>query len=464
MTDSDILTIPRIVVASPYSGAGKTTVALALMRHLADRGLRVAPFKAGPDFIDPSHHRRATGRASRNLDGWLLPHDTVRSIFVRSVSGDRAADVAVIEGMMGLFDGYAGASAGGSTAELAKLLQSPVILVVDAHALARTAAAVVHGLTTYDDDLRVAGVVLNRVAGAAHYDVCRAAIEQVNVPVLGWIPDDPALAIAERHLGPLMADEPTVDLAALTAAVSSRLDVSRVLEIARSAPPLSTGKDPLPEVRRSTRVVIAVARDPAFDFYYEENLDLLNDLGAEIRFFSPLEDHRLPDGAGALFLGGGYPEIHAERLFVNLPIRRAIREFAAAGRPVYAECGGLMYLSEELLDGTGARHRMVGVVPGTSRMHENAILGYREVVTLRDTPLAPAGVTVRGHEFHLSTLHPPPARPAYRRVDGEEPEGIVTGPADNVLGSYIHVHFGTDPRLAARFVDRAVAADERERR
>jgi cobyrinic acid a,c-diamide synthase len=356
---------------------------------------------------------------------------------------------------MGLFDGHSATAATGSTAEIAGRLGAPVVLVIDASAVARTAAAIVHGLNSFDPDLRLGGVVLNRVAGPAHYEICRTAIESMGVPVCGWIADDPALSLPERHLGLVLAGEQSLDIERLTAAAAETLDLEALVQLANTAPPLPAGTDPLPDRVSGARAVIAVARDRAFDFYYEDNLDLLHDLGAEVLFFSPLEDETLPADTGALYLGGGYPELHAERLFVNLPIRRAIRDFAAAGGVVYGECGGLMYLSQALVDASGAQHRMVGLVPAISRMRDRVTLGYREVVALRDSPLATAGQTVRGHEFHFSVLDRAPAPPAYRRVSGEETEGIVTGPGGNVLASYIHLHFGTDPGLAKRLVAKA---------
>jgi cobyrinic acid a,c-diamide synthase len=444
------------VLAAPESGSGKTTVASALMRLLAERGLRVAPFKVGPDYIDPGHHARAAGRPSRNLDGWMLPHPTVRALFRRATGGERAADVAVLEGVMGLFDGRSAAGEEGSTAQMAKLLRAPVVLVLDAGAMARTAGAVVHGLHTFDPELRLGGVVLNRIASPGHYALCRDAIlERTGVPVLGWLPKDPELAVPERHLGLVLAGERAMNLARLAERAAETLDVEGLLTLARSAPPLPEEPDPLPRRVGGRRAVIAVARDAAFDFYYEDNLDLLRDLGAELRFFSPLSDAEIPGGAGALYLGGGYPELHAAALAANAPLREAVRRFAASGRPVYAECGGLMYLSEALVDEHGTRHPMVGVVPGTSVMRGRLTLGYREAEALRNSPLARAGWVVRGHEFHYSVLEPAPAAPAYRRAGGEETEGTVTGPAGNVLASYIHVHFGADPRLAERLVEAA---------
>ncbi|HEV2735297.1 MAG TPA: cobyrinate a,c-diamide synthase [Longimicrobiaceae bacterium] len=452
------LHLPRLVLAAPGTGQGKTTVAAALMRLLRDRGLRVAPFKAGPDYVDPTHHRAAAGMASRNLDGWLLPPDTLRALFRRAVTGDREADVAVVEGMMGLFDGRSATSDEGSTAQTAKLLGAPVVLVLDVWTMARTAAAVVKGLHTFDPALPLAGVVLNRAAGPGHHALCRDAIlGETDVPVLGWLPADAALAVPERDLGLVLAGEAPLDLDRLAARAGETLDVDGLLAVARAAPPLPDGPDPLPAPAGERRAVIAVARDAAFDFYYEDNLDLLRDLGAELRFFSPLADARLPEDAGALYLGGGYPELHAARLAANGPMRAAVRAFAARGRPVYAECGGLMYLSEALVDAAGTRHPMAGVVPGASAMQPRPTLGYRQVVALRDSPIARAGDTVRGHEFHYSAREADAGEPAYRRADGAETEGVIAGPRGNVLASYLHLHFATDPRMAERLV--ALAAD-----
>jgi cobyrinic acid a,c-diamide synthase len=452
------LHIPRLVLAAPGTGQGKTTVAAALMRLLRDRGLRVAPFKAGPDYVDPSHHRAAAGRASRNLDGWLLPPDTLRALFRRATTGAREADVAVVEGMMGLFDGRSATSDEGSTAHTARLLAAPVVLVLDAWTMARTAAAVVRGLHTFDPALPLAGVVLNRAAGPGHYALCRDAIVgATGVPVLGWLPADAALAVPERDLGLVLAGERPMDVERLAERAAATLDVDGLLAVARAAPPLPGGPDPLPAPAARGRATIAVARDAAFDFYYEDNLDLLRDLGAELRFFSPLADARLPEDAGALYLGGGYPELHAARLAANTGMRAAVRAFAASGRPVYAECGGLMYLCEALTDAAGARHPMAGVLPGASVMQPRATLGYREVVALRDSPVARAGDALRGHEFHFSTREAGAGAPAYRRTDGGETEGVVAGPRDNVLASYLHLHFATDPRTAERLV--ALAAE-----
>jgi len=446
--------IPRVVVAAPASGQGKTTATAALIGLAREGGLRVAPFKAGPDYLDPTHLAHAAGRPARNLDSWLLPSETIVALFRRATSGAHAADLAVVEGMMGLFDGFSGSDDVGSTADTARILDAPVVLVLDASAAARTSAAVASGLDRFHPRTRIAGVIFNRVAGSGHFGMLRDALESVSLRTLGWIPDDPALAVPERDLGLVLAGEHTLDLDRLVAAARETIDLEAVLTAARSAPalppvdPLSVPADVAPD----RPVVIAVARDAAFGFYYEDNLDLLRAAGAELRFFSPLQDEDVPEATDALYLGGGYPELHAERLFVNLPMRRAIRRFAERGGPVYAECGGLMYLSRELIDAAGRRHRMVGVVDAVSRMEPRVRIGYRDVVAIRDSPILSAGTGLRAHEFHFSTLDRAPEPAAYRRRDGAETEGTVTGAAGNVLASYLHVHFASDPALAPRFV------------
>ncbi|NNC29584.1 cobyrinate a,c-diamide synthase [Longimicrobium terrae] len=444
---------PRLVIAAAGTGQGKTTVAAAIMALLTERGFCVAPFKAGPDYIDPAHHRAAAGRPGRSLDAWLLPPDTLRALFRRATAGRNAADVAVIEGMMGLFDGR-GADDEGSTAHVARLLRAPVIAVIDVWTMGRTAAAVAHGLNTLAPDLPLAGVILNRCAGAGHFALCRDAVVQAGVPVLGWLPADDAIRLPERHLGLTTAAERPMDIARLRDLASPTIDVDAILQIARSAGALPRFDDPLPPPVAQTRARIAVARDVAFDFYYEDNLDLLREAGAELVPFSPLADDSLPD-ADALYLGGGYPELHAAALAANAPMLDAIRAFAASGRPVYAECGGLMYLAEWLVDADGARHAMAGVIPGTSAMG-GLTIGYREARALADSPVAQSGWMVRGHEFHHSTLAAPSIRPAYR-LDNGAVDGFVSIDG-NILASYLHLHFGADPRMAARFVERAVAA------
>ncbi len=448
-------TLRSLTVAAPSSGCGKTTITLGLLAALARRGLAVAPFKVGPDFIDPGHHARACGRTSRNLDGWMCGEEGVRSAFGRGSAG---ADLALIEGVMGLFDGAAGDSESGSTAEVAKWLGSPVLLVVDARAQARSAAALVQGFANFDPALRFAGVIFNRVGSPGHAQMLREAVVSVPglPPVLGCLPRSEELALPERHLGLVTAEDAGRDagyFAALADWVEAHVDLDGLLRVATPHPPCG---HPLPggegnQAKENTPVRIAVARDAAFCFYYPENLELLEAAGAQLVFFSPLRDARLPEGIQGLYLGGGYPELHAPALAANAPLRRQLRELATAGLPVYAECGGLMYLSEAI-DG----QPMVGVFPGQARMlPRRRALGYREVELVADTPLGPVGTRARGHEFHYSDLELPPRIPrCYRltRRRGEEAgsEGYRLG---NVLGSYVHLHFGSNPQLPVNFVD-----------
>ena len=400
------------------------------MRAFVARGLSVAPFKIGPDYIDPTHHRAAAGRPSRSLDTWMLSSDAVLGVFARGAR----ADIAIIEGVMGLFDGRAGPPPNGSTAEVATLLQAPIILVLDARAMAQTAGAIVRGLTSSMPGVRIAGVILNRIAGEAHAAMCRTAIEDIaGVPVLGWLPRDPAISVPERHLGLVQADEQTIEFEKLT----EHIDLDALLDIARAAPPLDIAEPSV--IVAKPRAVIGVARDKAFSFYYEDSLDLLRAYGAEIKFFSPLSDEAPPEDAGFLYFGGGYPELHAAALASNRSMLEGVRAFT---KPIYAECGGLMYLCEG----------MVGLIPAVAEMSQKLTMGYRELEVLADSPLAAKGQRLRGHEFHYSTIKMTgPTEAAYRLGDGRT-EGVIT---QNVLASYVHVHLGSDPRLAERLVNTA---------
>lgn len=449
------MNIPRLVIAGTASGVGKTTVATGLMAAFTARGLRVQPFKAGPDYIDPTYHALAAGRPSRNLDTWMLPRPAVVGCLMRGVQD---ADIAVIEGVMGLYDGFGSQDESGSTAELAKWLSSPVVLVLDAWAIARSAGAMAAGYQMFDPALALAGFISNRVAGAGHRQTVRESVEAATgLPLFGGLIRDEALEIPERHLGLVPTAETGhwaefVDAA--RRAVESHVDVERLLAVARSAPPLPESEAwPLAlqsQVRPMVR--IAVARDRAFSFYYADNLDLLKAAGAEVIFFSPLHDARLPKADG-LYLGGGFPEVYAAELSANAAMREAIREFGCSGRPVYAECGGLMYLTECIFDRNGAEHAMVGLLPGKSVMTSSLTLGYREVLAIRDTLLLRAGETVRGHEFHYSQWNDRPADlPWAYRLSGTT-TGTEGWASEQLLASYVHLHFVARPELATRFVE-----------
>ncbi len=444
--------IPRLVVAGVASGVGKTTLTAGLCAAFQRRGLRVQPFKAGPDYIDPGYLSAGAGTVCRNLDTWILSDTAVIETFHRAAS---TCDVALVEGMMGLFDGR-DETEDGSTARLAKLLDAPVLLVVDVASSSRSAAAVALGCRLLDRDVSVVGVVLNHVAGEKHYRWTAEAIASLGgLPVLGYLPDRPDLAVPGRHLGLVPAAETLPDAAfleRLAEQIERTVDVSGVLDQARRAGPLRRSEPRLfPSRPRPPVVRLGVARDAAFSFYYQDSLDLLEAWGARIVPFSPLDAPALPKVDG-LYLGGGFPEVFAERLSTNRPMREAITRAADEGLPIYAECGGLMYLSEGIADFDGRRFPMVGLIPSWSAMSQRLTIGYRTVTARVDGPVLRAGESLRGHEFHRSQLETPldPVNAAYI-VDGDESrlEGYARG---SVFASYVHLHLAARPGLAERFV------------
>ena len=446
-----------LVVAGTASGAGKTTVALAIIAALRSRGLTVQPFKCGPDFIDGGHLAAAASRPVRNLDTWMLDAEANREIFSRSAS----CDVAVVEGMMGLFDGVTGSSEEGSTAEMAKLLGLPVVLVVDAGNSARSIAAVIRGFETFDSELGFAGIVLNRVAGDAHFRMLELAIRQSSlVPVLGWLPVEADAAIPERHLGLHTAAEGIgAGLSTLTR-LGSRLHLEQVLNATVykqgfATAPISTAEPKYRGVR------VGVARDRAFSFYYEDNLDLLRENGALIVDFSPIKDSVLPENLHALYFGGGYPELYASELSQNGRLLQEIRDFAKANKPIYAECGGLMYLAEKLTVIEGHSYSMAGVLPVAIEMTKSLVhFGYVDVEFAHNCLLGKKGTHVRGHSFHCSRIVAHDSlgcvyRVHYSLSGRREQEGFVCG---GVLGTYIHLHFRSNPALVSSFLEQAGSA------
>jgi cobyrinic acid a,c-diamide synthase len=446
------MTARAIVIAGTSSGVGKTTVTLGLLEAYRRRGLRVQAFKIGPDFIDPGFHVLASGRPSYNLDGWMCGRDAVRACVARH-SAD--ADLVIIEGVMGCFDGVDGETEAGSTAEIAKWLDAPVILVVDAARVARSAAALVLGFERYDPALDVAAVIVNGLGGETHRGWVLAAIGRAcRARAVGGLAHDAALTLPERHLGLVTAGEGTfgdAQRARLAHAIETSIDLDGVLELAR---PLALPSVPAwaPGVA-SRQVRIGVARDAAFQFYYAENLSRLEEAGAQLVFWSPLADARVPDVDG-LYLGGGYPELHTERLGQNVAVHQSVRAFAEAGRPIYAECGGLMFLATALADAVGIVRPMVGLLPATVSMHPPRMtLAYTAVAFTADTPLGKAGTVARGHEFHFSTLTDVPATiPRAWHLgshSGEREEGYLVG---RTLLSYVHLHFASNPELAPSFV------------
>jgi cobyrinic acid a,c-diamide synthase len=452
----------RLVIAGTHSGAGKTTVASGLMAALTRAGHVVAPFKVGPDFIDPSYHRLATGRPGRNLDAYMSGPELIAPLARHGAAG---ADLAIVEGVMGLFDGASGSGELASTAHVAKLLGAPVVLVVDASAMARSVAAIVYGFATFDQGLQLGGVVLNRVASDWHEELLRQAIAPTGVPVLGVLRRDAALAVPERHLGLVPAAEREAHarrtLDALAETVRAGIDLEALVALARSAPPLA-GEAWSPEPATAAADVgvarsearIAVAAGPVFSFHYAENHELLAAAGAELVPFDPLADEELPPRCGALLLAGGFPEVFGAELSENWALRAEVAAFARRGRPIVAECGGLLYLSSEL-DG----RPMCDVVGARAWMGEKLTLGYREATATGGHPAWPAGTVARGHEFHYSMVDPAAdaAAPAWtlRARGRERTEGFVLG---GVHASYLHTHWAATPEVATRLVGAAAAA------
>jgi len=449
--------MPRLVVAGTASGIGKTSVMVGLTRALRERGLKVAVFKCGPDYLDPTYHVRASGNTCHNLDGWMMGRDAVVGTFARACEG---ADIALIEGVMGLFDGASPTTEEGSTAQIAKWLDAPVLLVVDVSGMARTVAAIARGVAAFDPELRLTGIFCNRVGSRGHLDILRRALS--DLPVLGGLPNEPALTFPERHLGLRTADEQVVPdsiLAELGRVTGEWCDLDAILTVARTAPLVSCQLSANADAASSSRCRIGVAFDEAFHFYYEYNLHLLKSLGAELVYFSPISDPGLPDVDG-LYVGGGYPEIHAEALSANRSMREQINAFAADGGTIYGECGGLMYLCDAIKTLDGQRYPMAGVIPADAVMRQRLqALGYVEVETQAASVLGPAGLRFRGHQFRYSELQPLNDRIdcAYRvvrRRDGQVvPEGYAV---KNTLASYVHAHWASNPMIAERLVDECV--------
>jgi len=442
-----VVRTPRIVVAGTHSGAGKTTIASGLMAALVNRGLRVAPFKVGPDFIDPSYHALATGRPGRNLDAFLSSPELVGPLFAHGVRG---ADVAVVEGVMGLFDGKSGGGELASTAHVAKLLDAPVVLVVDGSAMARSAAAMVHGYATFDPELNVAGVVLNRVGSATHERMLRDALAPLGIPVLGVLRRDAAVSTPDRHLGLVPAAERRKEaqesIDALGIVVARSLDLDAAMRLASSAGSLRAEpwSPEAPEEERTPGVRVSVAAGPSFSFLYEENVELMEGAGAEVIHFDPTSDRDLPDGTDALYLGGGFPEAYSDALSANEPMKESVARFAGGGRPVVAECGGLLYLAREL-DGKP----MCGVLDASARMTDRLTLGYREARATHDSPLAEENASVRGHEFHYSAVEPGAGENPAWDLAGRGAEGFMAGA---VHASYLHTHWAATPGLPRRLL------------
>jgi cobyrinic acid a,c-diamide synthase len=447
-----------IVIAGTKSGAGKTTVTLSLLAALKRRGLTVAPFKAGPDFIDPGHHSAIAGCVSRNLDGWMLSRSYNRNCFARHAGG---ADLAAVEGVMGLFDGCSGGDEAGSTAQMAKWLGLPVLLVVDAASMARSAAALVQGFEHFDPALTFAGVLFNNLGSRGHFTYLKEAMQAyTGIPCLGGICREDAVKMPERHLGLVTAQDqpwsaPRID--ALARWIETQLDLDDVLE---RLPEVSLDAAAENENLKSDQIPvrIGVARDEAFCFYYQDNLDLLIRAGAQLVPFSPLNDPCLPDAVTGLYLGGGYPELHAARLAENRTLRVAIYRASRDGMPIYGECGGFMYLCRELVDQEANIHAMAGCFPFRTRAHSTLkTLGYREISLNQNCSIGSEGTIARGHEFHYSDIEcaSDGGTTTHYRISGRQGNGMGREGygVNRTLGSYVHLHFGSRPEIASNFVE-----------
>ncbi|TQJ48146.1 cobyrinate a,c-diamide synthase [Streptomyces sp. SLBN-115] len=458
--------VPRLVVAAPSSGSGKTTVATGLMAALTARGLAVSPHKVGPDYIDPGYHSLATGRTGRNLDAYLCGPELVGPLFAH---GARGCDIAVVEGVMGMFDGAAGEGELASTAQVAKLLRAPVVLVVDASSQSRSVAALVHGFASWDPEVRIGGVILNKVASDRHEELLREALDAAGVPVLGVLRRVAQVDTPSRHLGLVPVAERRAAaveaVAAMAAQVAHGCDVEALVALARGAGVLPGAAWDAAEALASSpppslpvpaggppdglkgKVRVAVAGGAAFTFSYAEHAELLSAAGAEVVVFDPLRDEGLPEGTRGLVVGGGFPEVYAAELSGNEALRKEVRALVQAGAPVAAECAGLLYLCREL-DG----QPMCGVLDAGARMSERLTLGYRDAVAVSDSVLAVAGTRMRGHEFHRTVVEPGSgAAPAWGVLAPRRVEGFVER---GVHASYLHTHWASEPGVARRFVER----------
>ena len=442
----------RLVIAGTGSGVGKTTLTIGLMSALRKKGYTVQGFKCGPDYIDPTYHTAVTGRISRNLDSWMLNHELVKEIVIR---GSEGADISIIEGVMGFFDGKNPMNNSGSTAEISLITESPVVLVVNCASMARSAAAIVKGFQEFLKEANFVGVIANRVGSEGHFKIVQTAIEQeCGIPVLGFLKRDEELTIPERHLGLIPSVErgelnPFFDR--LGDIVLETIDVESLYEQAKVSP--LKVKESQFKRRQQAEVRMAVASDAAFNFYYQENLEMLEAAGSELVEFSPLKGETLPEGVDGLYIGGGFPEEFAQELAENKEVKNSIRSAIEKGLPTLAECGGFMYLTESLETTDGKNYEMVGIIPGKVKMQPKlAALGYREITAEEGNFLLEGDLRARGHEFHYSTFHPRTKfQPAYQTkgMRGYKQEGYRNG---NLIAGYTHFHFGSCPELVENWI------------
>jgi len=449
--------IPRIIIAGTHSGVGKTTIVTGLLAVLKGQGLIVQSYKVGPDYIDPGYHQLASGKVAHNLDTWLVPTDKLVPIFSKTAVGN---DLVIVEGVMGLYDG--GRQGVSSTAAIAKLLKAPVVLVIDAKSMGESAAAIALGYKMYDPDVNVVGVIINRLGSASHQQMVTEALERIHIPVLGCMYRNEGISMPERHLGltPVAEHNAQDMIAELCEQISKQVNVGEIISIANNAPELYTTMENLSTIPKLPPVVrIGVAHDEAFSFYYPESLEVLKTMGADIIPFSPLNDTHLPNVDGLLF-GGGFPEMFVSQLAANVSMRQSIAKMCKAGMPVYAECGGFMYLTKKMMDFDGKEYEMVGVISASCSMQSKLqTVGYIEATALTDNVLCIAGDCMRGHEFHFSLMdNEDSAKPfpwAFEfkkvRTGAVYPGGYASG---NILASYLHMHFAGHEQAAGRFINK----------
>ena len=459
--------IPRIVIAATQSGSGKTTIVTGLLAALKEKGLKVQSYKVGPDYIDPGYHEIASGRPGHNLDTWLVTEEKLAEIFARTADD---ADIAIIEGVMGLYDG--GKNGISSTASVAKLLDAPVLLVINAKSMGESAAALALGFKQYDPTVNIAGVILNRLGSPTHRQMIEEALERLDIPVFGAVGRNDKMNMPERHLGLLPVQENNSEaevVAEIGRTVGASVDLEKIIGLAESAPEIELpARNTLPEKRR---VRIAVARDDAFTFYYPESIYQLEISGAEIIPFSPLHDREMPEADG-LILGGGFPEMFASELYGNESMRASIGEAAKSGMPIYAECGGFMYLMKEMVDFDGNHFPMTGIIPGSVTMNKKLqTVGYVAATMEKDTVLGRKGTVLHGHEFHFSSECAPeninpeeyPRAFTFQRMR-KIPPYLAGYAKDNILGSYLHLHFAGSPEAARSFVDKCAEYRQQQER
>ena len=448
--------LARVILAGTHSGVGKTTITIGLLQALMKRGISVQPYKVGPDYIDTGFHSNICSRPCGNLDSYFLTGDALLEVFSRKA---KQVSFSLIEGVMGLYDGLASNPSIGSTAHVAKILKAPVILIVDANKIAASAGAVVLGYKKFDPCTNIVGCIVNRVTGCSHYRMVKKSIEKnCGIKVLGYLPKDNSFGLAERHLGLRPAQEVSVRrlVNRITKAVEEFIDIDALVAVGKKAPALPSFKPVIFTNKPCEKnISIAVARDKSFHFYYQDNLDILEYLGARLRFFSPLKSKKLPVGTSGVYIGGGFPEMFAEELTANRTLLTELKTRSREGMPIYAECAGLMYLMKELRTHDKRVVPMAGIFPGRTQMGKRLhMFGYYKAKTQCATILGKKGSVCKGHMFHWSYITRMPARESY--VFSLKKRGRVYRDGytrDNTVATYLHFHFASNVEFAKNFIE-----------